>query len=59
MNEQAPTITLVMSTAIAFAYWFWIVRAVLHPLSRPRTNTLAGTLLLPKRILSVPHLCVA
>jgi uncharacterized membrane protein len=24
MNEQAPTITLVMSTIIAFAYWFWI-----------------------------------
>ncbi|KAF1838638.1 hypothetical protein BDW02DRAFT_488695 [Decorospora gaudefroyi] len=24
MNEQAPTITLVLSTLVAFAYWLWI-----------------------------------
>jgi hypothetical protein len=30
MNQQAPVITLILSTVIAFAYWFWIELCYSH-----------------------------
>lgn len=60
MNESAPMLTLAISTMTAFSYWTWIVSLDL-PETRPipidrLSNDRSGSLLLPKRLLSLPHL---